>query len=117
MLRIELSPQDNFLLVHLVGLVSPQAWEKALQDLEHAIEGAQRDRLVMDLRGLVGWLGVPERRAVGTLMARHLARMKRVALVIEAQKISGVVQTEAQQLGLDLRLFPGYDDAVSWAVS
>lgn len=117
MLRIELSPQGNFLLVHLVGLVSPQAWEQALQDLEHAIEGAQGDRLVMDLRGLVGWLGVPERRVVGTLMARHLARMEKVALVIEAPKISGVVQAQAQQQGLDLRLFPNYDDAVNWALS
>jgi hypothetical protein len=117
MIQFQLDPQNDFLLVRLAGLVSPEAWERVLEDLEEAIKDARSERLVGDLTGLVGWLGEPERRAVGLLMATRLARMKRVALVIEAQKISGVVEQEAQRGGLDLRLFPNYDDAVRWAVS
>ena len=117
MLQFQLESQDGFLLVRLSGLVSPEAWQHALEEMERAIEGAQQDRLVIDLDGLVGWLGEPERRAVGALMARHLARMKRVALVVEARKITGVVEQEARRNGLDLSLFPAYEDAMSWAVS
>lgn len=117
MLQFQLKPQDSFLLVDLAGLVSPPAWEKALAELQDAIKDAQSDRLVVTLRGLLGWLGEPERRAVGALMAARLLRMKKVALVIEPKKITGVVEQEAQRNGLDLRLFSSYEDAVSWAVS
>jgi hypothetical protein len=50
-------------------------------------------------------------------MAARLTRMKKVALVIEAAKISGAVESEAQRNGLNLRLFPDYNDAVDWVVS
>ena len=104
-------------MAHIEGLVSSEAWDEVLKKLELAIAGASSDRLVVDLSGLVGWLGLPERTAVGRLMATRLARMKKVALVIQAEKISGAVESEAQRNGLDLRLFPVYDDAVEWVVS
>ena len=117
MLQFEIEPQDGFLLVRLAGLVSPEAWEQMLAALERDIQGAPSDRLVANLEGLVGWLGEPERRAVGALMAVRLARMKKVALVIEARKITGVVEAEAQKNGLDLRLFPTHEEAERWVVS
>lgn len=117
MLQFELEPQDGFLLVRLAGLVSPEAWQRMLAELERAIQDTPSDRLVANLEGLVGWLGEPERRAVGALMAVRLARMKKVALVIEARKITGVVEAEAQKNGLDLRLFPNYEEALSWVLS
>jgi hypothetical protein len=117
MLQLRYVPQDDFLLAHLSGLVSVEAWEEGLRALEDASSGAQPDRLVIDLTGLVGWLGVPERTAVGALMATHLGRMKRVALFIQREKIAGVVEAEARRRGLDLRLFSSYDEAVNWAVS
>jgi hypothetical protein len=117
MLQFQLQPQDGFLLAEIKGLVSPPAWEKVLGELETALRGAASDRLVIDLGGLVGWLGEPERRAVGALMAARFARMKRVALVIEARKITGVVSDEARRHGLALRLFPTHDDAVRWVLS
>ena len=49
-------------------------------------------------------------------MATHLAQMRKVALVIQAEKITGVVEAEAQRNGLDLRLFSNWDDAMSWVV-
>jgi hypothetical protein len=117
MLQLRYLPQDVFILAHFTGLVSVEAWENGLRALEDAARGEHLDRLVLDLTGLVGWLGVPERTAVGALMARHLARMKRVALYIQREKITGVVEAEAQRNGLNLRLFSSYDEAVSWAIS
>jgi hypothetical protein len=117
MLQLRHVSQDDFVLAHLSGLVSVEAWEEGLRALEDASSGARPDRLVIDLTGLVGWLGVPERTAVGALMARHLGRMKRVALFIQREKIAGVVEAEARRRGLDLRLFSSYDEAVNWAVS
>jgi hypothetical protein len=115
-LQFQLEPNDGFLLARLSGLVSAEAWQKALEALERALQDMPGDRLVIDMGGVVGWLGEPERRAVGTLMARHLARMKRVALVVEARKVTGVVEQEARRGGLDLCLFPVHEDAVNWVL-
>jgi hypothetical protein len=117
MLQFRVQPHDDFFFAHLHGLVSMDAWDQVLKDLEHASSGAASDRLVLDLTGLVGWLGVPERTAVGGLMAKRFARMKKVALFIQPEKITGAVETQAQRNGLDLRLFSTYDDAVHWVLS
>jgi hypothetical protein len=117
MLQLRVLPQPDFYLAHLSGLVSVEAWEQGLRALEDATNDVQKNRLVVNLTGLVGWLGVPERTCVGALMARHLGHMKTVALYIQAEKIVGVVEAEARRNGLELRLFSNFDDAVTWAVS
>lgn len=116
MLQYRILPNDDFILAQVGGLVSLPAWEQGLAGLEQAIAGAAPDRLLLDLTGLVGWLGVPERTAVGALMARHFARFRKVAIYIQAHKITGVVQAEAQRNGLDLRLFPSMEAAAAWVV-
>lgn len=88
-----------------------------MRELEVALSGSRGDRLVLNLTGLVGWLGVPERTAVGAFMATHLARMNKVALFTQPEKIAGVVKAEARRNGLDLQMFSSYEDAVSWVVS
>jgi hypothetical protein len=115
MLQLRVLPQDGFVLAHLSGLVSLEAWHKGLRALEEATSAAQNKRLVANLTGLVGWLGVPERTAVGAMMAAHLKQMEKVALFIQPEKIVGVVEAEARRLGLDLRLFSSYEEAVRWA--
>jgi hypothetical protein len=117
MLQLRILPQDEYFLAHLTGLVSLEAWEQAIQELGLAVHGGQPARLVLDLTGLVGWLGVPERTQVGALMATHFASMKKVALFIQPEKIAGVVEAEARRNGLDLRLFPAFGDAVAWVLS
>jgi len=114
MLQYRILSHDVFIHAHLFGLVSVDAWAKGLRDLELATADLPGDRLLVDLTGLVGWLGVPERTQVGALMAKHLGRMKRVALYIQAEKIAGVVEAEARRRGLDLRLFPNYEAAAQW---
>ena len=114
MLQFRLIPNDAFLLIQLEGLVSLDAWQQVLAELESTLAQAQSDRLVLDLRGLLGWLGTPERRSVGAMMATHFARMHKVALVIQAEKITGVVEAEARRLGCDLKLFSNFDEAAAW---
>jgi hypothetical protein len=69
------------------------------------------------MQGVLGYLGIPERTAVGALMANHLAGMEKVAVLVQAHKITQVVYDEAQRNGLNLRLFPEYADAVAWVVA
>lgn len=117
MLQFRVHPHDDYFFAHLHGLVSLDAWEKVIRQLERAISEAESDRMVLDLTGMVGWLGMPERTAVGALMAKHFARMKKVALFIQPEKITGAVEAEARRNGLDLRLFPSEADAVRWVLS
>lgn len=117
MLQLRFHAQDDFCLAQLSGLVSVESWAQGLRELEGAIGAAPGDRLVVDLTGLLGWLGVPERQAVGALMATHLARMKKVALFIQPEKIAGVVEAVARSKGLDLRMFPSQQAAAAWVVA
>ena len=117
MLQFRILPHDDAVVAQVGGLVSMTAWEKLLREMENALGSRQHDRLVVNLTELVGWLGVSERTKVGELMANHLRGMKKVALYIQREKITGVVQAEAQRRGLDLRLFSEYEAAFSWAVS
>jgi hypothetical protein len=115
MLQLSILSHDDVFRAQIGGLVSVDAWKKVLRELEEAISAKPQDRLVLNLTELVGWLGVPERTEVGELMATHLRRLTKAALYIQREKITGVVQAEAQRNGLDLRLFGEYEAAVSWA--
>lgn len=116
-MQFQISPNDDYTVAQVNGLVSVAAWEKMLSELGEATQSAPSDRLVLDLAGLVGWLGVPERQQVGALMAIHLGRMKKVAGVIQAEKIVGVVEGQARRDGLDLRMFSSHGEAVAWVTS
>lgn len=116
-MQFRIDPHGDYVQAHISGLVSVEAWDAVLLELEGALAAVTSDRLLVDLSGLVGWLGLPERTAVGAMMSQRLARMKKVALVIEPQKISGAVEAEAQGKGLDLRLFSSHGDAAGWVVS
>jgi hypothetical protein len=117
MLKLSIEPHEEFILVFFSGLVSVEAWGAALKELEARLETLEGNRLVLDLMGLLGYLGVPERTAVGALMATHLRRMRRVALAVHGEKITNVVRSEAGRGGLTLCLFTNLDEAVSWAVA
>jgi hypothetical protein len=118
MLNFALTSRDGFNLAHLDGLVSLEAWDAVLKSLDSALAASPApNRLVIDMTGVLGYLGVPERRAVGALMAQHFAGMAKVALVVQAHKITDVVYTEAQKNGLNLQLFPRYEDAAQWVKS
>jgi hypothetical protein len=118
MLNFTLTADDGFVLAHLDGLVSLDAWDAVLQGLARALAAtAAPPRLVIDMRAVLGYLGIPERTAVGALMAKHLAGMQKVAILVEAHKITHVVYDEAQRNGLNLHLFPEYGAAVAWVIS
>ena len=117
MLQLRILPHDDINRAQIAGLVSVEAWKKVLRELEEALRAKPKDRLVLNLTELVGWLGVPERREVGALMATHLHSMTKTALFIQPQKITGVVQAEAERNGLNLRLFGEYEAALAWALS
>ena len=117
MLQLRILPHDEVIRAQIAGLVSLDAWTKVLGELEEALRSKPKDRLVLNLTELVGWLGVPERTQVGALMATHLRSMTKIALFIQPQKITGVVQAEAQRNGLNLRLFGEYEAALDWVLS
>jgi hypothetical protein len=113
-LRVELVELDTHIEGRVEGLVSTHAWETMLTNLNRELGTRKPDRLLLDLFGLLGYLGDADRQAVGALMASQLAAMKKVALVIDGYKIRGVVEAEARRLGLDLRLFSDRAAALTW---
>lgn len=118
MLDFKWVPADGLAVAQLEGLVALDAWREVLPRLARELQaGAAPDRLVIDMTRVLGYLGVPERRTVGAWMAEHFGACTKVAIVVQAEKITDVVSGEAHRRGLDLRLFPGFDDAVAWVRS
>lgn len=118
MLRFTLTAQDRFCQAHLDGLVTVEGWEVVLKDLACALAATKAPPcLVIDMTAVLGYLGVPERRTVGALMAHHFKGLTKVAIVVQAHKITDVVRSEARQSGLNLQLFPEYAEAVAWATA
>jgi hypothetical protein len=117
MLQYRIHTHPEFLVVHLNGLVSLPAWQETLRELEVALEPIATTRLVINMMEVVGYLGIPERRAVGALMATHLRKMAKVAIVVQADKITDVVREETRRHGLELRLFSTHEDAVRWVTA
>jgi hypothetical protein len=117
MLNFKLQVAGGFVLVTLNGLVSLDAWDEVLNQISAALPEDAPPGLVIDMRSVVGYLGVPERAAVGSMMAKRLDRMQKVAIVVEVRKITNVVHDEARRNGLDLQLFPDYDDSIAWVTS
>lgn len=115
MLDYRLTAQEAFALAQLHGLVSLEGWQAVLPKVAGAlVETAAPPRLVIDMTAVLGYLGTPERRQVGALLAMHFRQIEKVAIVVQAHKITEVVSSEAQRNGLTLRLFPEHDDAVAW---
>lgn len=117
MMKFELAVGEGHVHVTLEGLVSLEAWDEVLQKISAAMPGNAPARLVIDMRSVLGYLGVPERTAVGSMMATRLQRMQKVAILVQAEKITNVVHDEARRNGLNLRLFPHNDDAAAWVSS
>jgi hypothetical protein len=116
-MQYHLFAQDGFWQASIEGLVSVDAWDEMLGQLGAAAVAQQAQLLVLDLTGLLGYLGVPEREVVGALLAKHLRPMHKVAMFIQKEKIAGVVEAHARTNGLDLKIFPTRDEAVAWIVS
>jgi hypothetical protein len=117
MMKFQLFARGTHIEARVEGIVSAQAWETMLTQLHRELEAHNHDRLLLDLFGLLGFLAEADRRAVGALMAAQLVSMRKVAAAIHAHKITGVVQAEAQRLGLDLQLFPDRQQAIDWLLS
>jgi hypothetical protein len=116
-MQYHLFAQDGFWQASIEGLVAVDAWDEMLRGLGAAAVAEQAQLLVLDLTGLLGYLGVPERQVVGALFAQHLRAVRRVALFIQKEKIAGVVEAHARASGLDLKIFPTREDAVAWILS
>lgn len=118
MLTFEMTNSDGFVLAHLEGLVSLESWDSVLHGIAAALAARNGPRLLMiDMKSVWGYLGIPERRAVGAMMGERLGSMHKVAILVQAEKITDVVHGEAHRHGLDLKLFPEHGDAVAWLLA
>ena len=117
MMEFEIERSEGFALARLQGLAQLEGWQDILPRLGQATAAAGDLRLLIDLHGLVGFLGTPERRKVGELAAMHLRHLRRVVIFVPPQKVSGVTEKAARGEGLDLRVFADAQEARAWLLA
>jgi hypothetical protein len=109
-----LERKDGHAECRLEGLALLEGWERVLPQLGQATAEAGDRTLMILIEGLVGFLGTPERQKVGELAAQHLMHLRKVALLVPPQKLTGVTQRAAREHGLDLRVFDDAAQALAW---
>ncbi len=109
-----LERRDGRAECRLEGLALLEGWERILPQIGQATADAGDSTLIIVIEGLVGFLGTPERQKVGELAAQHLKHLRKVALLVPPQKVTGVTQRAARERGLDLRVFDDAAQALDW---
>jgi hypothetical protein len=117
MMQFEIDRSEGFALARLQGLAQLEGWQEILPALGEATAAALDSLLLIDLHGLVGFLGTPERRRVGELAAMHLRRLRKVVIFVPPQKVSGVTEAAARRDGLNLRVFADAQEARAWLLA
>ena len=79
-MEFEIERVEGYALARLQGLAQLEGWQEILPRLGELTTAAKDARLFIDLHGLVGFLGTPERRRVGELAAMHLRHLRRVVI-------------------------------------
>ena len=116
-MHFELERKDGHAECRLEGLALLEGWERVLPRIGQATADAGDSALLIVIEGLVGFLGTPERQKVGELCADHLMHLRKVALLVPPQKLTGVTQRAARECGLDLRVFQDGAAARDWLAS
>lgn len=111
-MQFEIERGEGPPIARLSGLAMLEGWEQVLPRL--GSETARDRYLVLVLHGLVGFLGIPERRRVGEFAALHLKHLQKVAFVVPPEKLSGTTAPAAASLGLTLSVFTSLDEARAW---
>jgi hypothetical protein len=87
----------------------------ALADFVAALcQRSGQRRALIDLQAVELSLSFTEHLQLGAWVADKLARLDRLATVVQPQDRKGTSEKAAQKLGLRLRTFTGMDEAVAW---
>ena len=113
-MNYSISLDGGITTVALTGFAMIDAWEKVIERLTGEAAVSQGTRLMLVIHGVLGFMGIPERRYLGELLAEKFAHLSKVAVVVEAQKVTGVVEGAAQGRGLTLRVFSDDRAAHHW---
>ena len=111
-MQFELERGEGPPIARLSGLAMLEGWERVLAQL--GSETTSDRYLLLVLHGLVGFLGIPERRRVGEVAAQHLKHLHKVAFVVPPEKLSGTTGPAAARFGLTLSVFTSVDEARAW---
>ncbi len=77
-------------------------------------QGWPNDCVLVDLRSVRTLKSAAEHQAVGQAVVRHFAHVRRMASVVPADRITRASEKTAQRGGVDLRVFTGEGEAISW---
>jgi hypothetical protein len=98
----------------VTGLAFMDAWDRLLRQLGEQTRRMGSRGALLDITGLVGTLGVPEREQLGRLFAHHLGHLSRLALFMQHERISRVAERSACAAGMRTRVFADRLEAQAW---
>ena len=102
-MRVTVSGQPAFgellSLIHLLGVES-ETWQK--------------ERVLVDLRGVATPFTLPEQFRIGEEAAASLSHMERIASLVPPERVTRVSEKAARRNGTNVRVFDDEEAAVAW---
>ena len=112
-IAVRFESQGQYLEAVVSGFKSPAGVAKVIVQIGEAVRQAGAQRVLIDVRQVIGQMSTTDHAAVGELLARHLGAV-RCAVVARADRPKGEIAPAARSGGVDYAAFDDTVDAVPW---
>lgn len=97
------------------GFKNPAGVAKVIAAIGDAVRQAHAQRVLIDVRQVIGQMSSTDHAGVGALLARHIGPV-RCAVVARADRPRGEIAPAARDGGVDYRAFDDTATALEWLV-
>jgi len=105
---------ERMAVAEISGLAFIEEAPDVVERIRQASLAHGDQRLLIDLKDVVGTLEPQDHQVLGRLAATQLGHLRKIASLVPEDKITRVSEQAARTLGVQLRVFTSLTAAVAW---
>jgi hypothetical protein len=114
---VSIAPMAHYMRVTVTGEPSLDQLLSMIHLMGVESETWPRDKVLVDLRGVVTPFSRPDQFRIGEEAAASLSHMDRIASLVPPGRVTRVSEKAARRNGTNVRVFDAESEAVDWLVS
>lgn len=112
-MSVDFTQQPAYLEALVSGFKSPAGVAAVIVRIGEAVRATGAERLLIDVRQVIGQLSSTDHAGVGALLAAHIGPV-RCAVIARADRPRGEIEPSARKGGVEYKPFDGRAEAVEW---